>query len=113
MSDLNVITTREYLETILKRIETTIRTELDLIRDDIQDLKDNYVTKAEYESTVKAIFREIDRGAVDRKESIDSVRTSFGQSVDDLRTTIANDAKKNIALAGLLIGIIEFVSRHI
>lgn len=99
-SAINGVSTKEHLETVLSRVEEAVRTELN-------DIKANYVQRSEYHTQVTGFYRELDR--MERDNLLRT--TELKEDIKSLKEDVVNEYRKNLALVGVVLGIIEFVVR--
>ena len=57
----NLIPVRDYMESLVDRLEVAMRQQIDALRADIDRLQHDYVTRAEFDTMANNFQRELDR----------------------------------------------------
>lgn len=91
----NGVSTRDHLESIIVRLEGSLKEQIAELRDDIKHMQANYVTRAEHKLIVDFLREELERVEQDGKSALKS-------HVDQGERSTA----KIIAVASLVAGII-------
>jgi hypothetical protein len=98
----NGVSTREHIETILGKVEATIQRE-------VSDIKHNYVQRAEYQTAITNLYRDLDRVERDHAERFTELRGDIKSARDEIRNDVVSENRKNLTLIGIGIGLIELV----
>lgn len=101
-TDSNGVSTREHLEAVLQRVESTVK-------DQLSDVKATYVPRSEYHAQVTSIYRELDRVDRDNERRVGELR----DDINAVREDVVNENRKNLAIIGIVISVIEFAIRNL
>lgn len=107
----NGISTKEYIEEILSRIEGSVNQQISGLREDIKHLQNNYITRHEHDAVVGQMQRDIERLEREQRDGLGRVEKLASEELKEFKDDLRGDQNRMLGVLAFAIGAIEFVSR--
>ena len=103
-----VIANKAETKEMLLRIETTFNSKIDTLNSSILATQASSITKAEFNSIIETLQREVSRIETQYREGLRDIKQEFREQVKAIETDIKASTQRLIAGAGLLIVVVQF-----
>lgn len=109
----NGVSIRDHIEQIFVRFESTVKEQINALREDVKHLQNNYVTRSEFDLKNSVLEREIQRLDRDQREGFKVLDDEVAGAIEDLKEDIRADRNRTLAIAGFCIGVFEFALKFV
>lgn len=109
----NLIPVRDYMESLVDRLEVAMRQQIDALRADIDRLQHDYVTRAEFDTMSNNIQRELDRIERHHNEKTRETKDDLINRLTEFKEDIKRSNERSLVLWGLIVGVLGLVAQLI
>lgn len=98
---------RDHMESVVYRL---VKQEIDALRSDMERWQTNYVTRAEFQTVVDALNREVDRVDRQNAEGRRENKSEFTAQIQSFKADVTKSTDRSLVIVGTVLGVITFIA---